>query len=119
MNAVPARTLDGLVDLLDVFRVTAREATNDRSEILIRNGFDRFEITWRSGGKAGFDDVDIEVGEGTSDAKLLAQRHAAARRLFAVSQGRIENADLFAHRPVSSGSGTTGFGFVGRAGLFR
>jgi hypothetical protein len=42
---VSVRTLDRGMHLLDVFRIAAGEATDGRAAILIRNRFNRFEIT--------------------------------------------------------------------------
>ncbi len=44
--------------------------------------------------EAGFNNVDAELVELPGQAKLVFRAHAAAGRLFAVTQSRVEDGDL-------------------------
>ena len=55
-----------------------------------------FPVAARGGRKAGLDDVDAELRERARHAQFLGLRHAAARRLLAVAQRRVEDHHSFA-----------------------
>ena len=76
---------------LDVLRVAAGEAADDRALHLARHRVDALAVPARGGREAGLDDVDAELGERARDAQLLRAGHAAAGRLLAVAQRGIED----------------------------
>ncbi len=68
-----------------------------------RNRLYRFEVAVGGDGEAGFDHVHAESVELMRHAQLLVDVHAAARRLLAVPQGRVEHRDPYSlHNPISS-----------------
>jgi len=52
---------------------------------------DRLEVTLRRDGKAGLDDVDAQARELVGDLEFLGDVERDARRLLAVTQGRVED----------------------------
>ncbi len=91
MDSMTVGTLYGIVDLLNISGVATGKSTNNRAEVLIRYGFDRFEIAGRSGREARFDNVHVQFGQRLGNAEFLAERHTTARGLFSVPQCRVEN----------------------------
>ena len=91
-----ARRLDGLRHALDVVAIAAREAADDRSLHLARHRVHALPVAARGGGEARFDNVDPKVRKRARHPQLLGLRHAAARRLLAVAQRRVEDHDSFA-----------------------
>ena len=71
---------------------------------LAADGVDGFEIAFRGDGEAGFEDVDAEFHQLARHLQLFGDGHAAARRLFAVAQGRIENVYSVAHKSIIAAS---------------
>ena len=89
VDAVVVRRAHSLVRFLDVIRVAAGEAGDDRSTILFGDRPHRVEVSRGCCRKTGFDNVDTKVRESLGNAELLTKRHAAARSLLAISQGRV------------------------------
>ena len=117
VNPVPARAAHRLMDLFDVARIAAREAADRRAVIGVGDSFDRFEVARRSRGKSRLDDIDAKIGQRSRDAELFLERHAAARRLFAVAQAGIEYAYFVrCHELTPSASP---YGNAARHRLFR
>ena len=58
-----------------------------------RDRADAFEVAGRGGCEAGFDHVDAEPLELLRDLCLLFRPQGDARRLLAVSKGRVEDLD--------------------------
>src|SRR5690606_38212224 len=54
---------------------------------------DRLELARAGNGKARLDGVDPELRQLAGDDDLLFRLHGSAGSLFAVAQGRVENAD--------------------------
>ncbi len=76
---------------LDVHPGSARETRDHRSLDLPGHFAHRLEITVRGDGKARFENIHSEERERSRHRELSVEVHAAARRLLAVSQRRIEN----------------------------
>ena len=93
---------------VDVLGIAAGEAGDDRALHFARNGVDGLPVALGSHGKASLDDVHAELRQRPPDPKLLRQRHAAARRLLAVTQRGVEDQDAVCvavrsgHHPNSS-----------------
>ena len=87
VDPMPLRPFDGRMDFLDVIRVTAGEAADNGTEILVRDRLYGLEVAGRGSRKTGFDNVHVQFGQ------FLPQRHAAAGCLFPVAQRRVENAN--------------------------
>ena len=60
---------------------------------LLGDPADGLEVAGRGGREAGLDDVDLEPGQLAGDLELLGGGQPGARRLLAVAQGRVEDAD--------------------------
>ena len=58
-----------------------------------RDCMDRLPVAARGNGEAGLDDIDAELSQCLRDPQLLRQRHAAAGRLLAIAQRRVEDQD--------------------------
>src|SRR5207253_9746111 len=58
----------------------------------------RLEVAGGGEGKAGLEHVDAQTGELPGDRDLLIRRQRCARRLLAVTQGRIEDENAVARR---------------------
>ena len=78
---------------LDVRRVGASEAGDDRALDLAGDRLDGLEVAGRGDREAGLDDVDAEARELVGDLELLARVERDARRLLAVAQCRVEDDD--------------------------
>jgi hypothetical protein len=78
---------------LDVGGDRSGQACNHRPSDLVRDYADAGEVAVRGDGKPRLDDVDAERVQLTREAKLFAGRHAEARRLLAVTERRVEDAD--------------------------
>ena len=76
---------------VDVVRVTAGQAANDRSFDLASNRLHCFEVAGRGNGEAGLDNVHAEVLERMRHFQLLGKVHAGPGGLLAVPQRGIEN----------------------------
>ena len=70
----------------------------------VGNGLHALEITVGAGRKACFDHVHAQALQLAGNADFFIARHAGAGRLFAVTQGGIENNDFVAHGDVLLGS---------------
>ena len=92
VNPVAVSAFDRSMDFLNIAGIAAGKATDNRAEVSLSNLFHCLKIARRCRGKTGFDDVDIQLGEGLGDAQLFADGHAAARGLFSIAEGCIENA---------------------------
>ena len=79
---------------LDILAVRARQRADGRAFDPLRNARDRPRIARRSGGEAGLDHIDPQIGERSCHAQLGILGHREARRLLAVAQSRVEDADL-------------------------
>jgi len=52
---------------------------------------DRFEVAVGGNGETGFDYVHAHFLKGFGDPYFFVEVHGGARRLFAITQGRVEN----------------------------
>jgi hypothetical protein len=94
--------LHGLPGALDVHAARAGETADDGLFELLGDRAHRLEIAIAGDREARLDHVHPQPLELASERELLLEVHAAARRLLAVAQRRIEDADqLPAHRPPS------------------
>ena len=94
MNAGVAGLVDRPQRRIDVLFAGAREAEHDRLGHRLGDSMYRFEVAGRRGGEAGLDDIDVQPLELPRDRDLLLDVHRAARRLLAVAQRRVEDADV-------------------------
>ena len=94
VDARPLGVLDRVPGGVDVLRVRARQAADDRSVHLARDRLHRLEVARRGDREAGLDDVHAEPRELVRDLELLLPVERDPRRLLAVAQGRVE--DLYA-----------------------
>ena len=95
------RRLDPLPALLDVAAVGAREAADDRSvgrAHLLGDAPHRVEVVGRGGREAGLHHVDAEARELPRDLELLRAGEGRARRLLAIAQSGVEDADVIVAR---------------------
>ena len=76
---------------VDVGLVTAGQAADHRPANRLGDLPHRFEIAGRGDRKAGFDDVDPQVGQRLGDLQFFVQVHAGAGRLLAVAQRGVED----------------------------
>ena len=83
--------LDRLGGAVDVRRVAAGQAADDRPVDLAGDRLHRLEVAGRGDREAGLDHVHAEVGEGAGHLQLLAQVHAAAGALLPVAQRGVED----------------------------
>ena len=98
----PTRRLDGPPRALDVHLARPRESADDRVLELLGNRPHRLEIPVAGNREARLDHVHPQPLQLSGEGELLLQIHAAARRLLAVAQGRVEDPDrLGAHLPPS------------------
>ena len=93
VQAMPRRGLQRLGGLLDVGARAARQPRDDRPLHLAGDGLHRFEVAARGGRESGLDHVHAQIGQRPRHPQLLGLRHAAAGRLLAVAQGRVEYQD--------------------------
>ncbi|MPL94951.1 hypothetical protein SDC9_41114 [bioreactor metagenome] len=104
------RVFHRLPAAVDVLVIRAREAADHRILGVLRDIGHRFEIAFRGDREAGLDDVDAHLVESLGNLQLLVMGHRRAGRLFAVTQGGVENQDtgfvghVRSHGNVSSGS---------------
>jgi hypothetical protein len=84
------RAFEGLGGALDVSTLGTRKGRDDRPANLPGDRFYGGEIAVGRDGEAGFQNVHPEVGKGVGHLEFFVLRHAAARRLLAVTEGRIE-----------------------------
>ena len=85
--------LDGLPAPVDVGQRGAGQPTDDGAAHGGGDGLHRFEVALAGDGEAGLDDVDPEAGQLLGDLELLALVERDARRLLAVTEGRVEDDD--------------------------
>jgi hypothetical protein len=102
---VDARALGvahGLPGAVDVGRVGAGQARDDRPLDLAGDGLHGLEVARRGDGEAALDDVDAQPRELVRDLELLLAIERDARGLLAVPQRRVEDEDavLVAYRVV-------------------
>jgi hypothetical protein len=83
---------------IDVIGGAAGERGNRRARQGRRNEPDRLGIRVRCDGKPRFDDVRAQSLELTGHEELLFDAQREARRLLAVSERRVEHADLLGSR---------------------
>ena len=83
----------GLGGTLDVRRVGAGQAGDDRAVHLAGDRAYRLEVTRRRDRKSSLDHVHAEPRELLGDLQLLGRVQRDARRLLAVSQRRVEDDD--------------------------
>ena len=76
---------------LDVGRVGAGQAGDDRSMDLAGDRLHGLEVAGRGDREAGLDDVDAQARELVGDLELLGRVERDARRLLAVAQRRVED----------------------------
>jgi len=93
VDAFAAGGLERVGRGLNVAAGGAGEAADDRAIDLARDRLDRLEVAGRGGGEAGLDDVDAQIGQRAGHAQLGGFRHRKARRLFAVAQRGVEDAN--------------------------
>ena len=100
------RVAHGFPRFVDVILVGAGEAADHGRFVAARRGrgadFNRdaahgFEIVRRCGGEPGFDDVHAEAGERAGHFQFFGRGHRRARRLLAIAQGSVEDADVVVH----------------------
>jgi hypothetical protein len=63
----------------------------------LRNGFHALEIAVGTGGKPGFNHVDLQALQLAGNPQLLIPGHGGAGRLLAVAQGGVENDEFVGH----------------------
>ena len=93
MDPRPFRTAEGLPGAVDVGIVATGQAADDRATDRGGDLPDAGEVARRRDREAGFDDVDPELLERLGDLHLLGEVHARPRRLLAVAEGGVEDAD--------------------------
>ena len=84
----------GFPGTIDILVTTAGQAADGRAPHSIGDLAYRFKIAHGSDRKSGLDDVHAQIDQRLRNFELLAQIHAAARRLLAVAQGRVEDCNL-------------------------
>ena len=109
MDAWPFGVPDRFPRAVDVLEARAREAGDDRAAYGLGDGLDGIEVTVGGDRETGLDHVDPEACELLGDLQLLGDVERDAGRLFAVSQGRVEDLDRF-HVAAYFCTGLTGFG---------
>jgi hypothetical protein len=100
VNPAALRRLQGCGGARYVVRVTTRQAADDWSADFRGDGLHGIEVAGRCGGETGFDDVDAQIAQRRGDAQLLAQGHAAAGGLLAVTERGIEDDDPILLKPA-------------------
>ena len=78
---------------VDILVVTATETGDLGAFEIIGDLLDRPEIIGRGDRETGLDHIDAQVDQRLGDLHLLLVVHAAAGRLFTITQSRIENLD--------------------------
>ena len=82
---------------LHVERAAAGQRGHLRPRELAAHRVHGFEIAFGGDGEAGFQDVHAQLHQFAGHAQLLGNGHAAAGRLLAVAQRRVENVYAVAH----------------------
>ena len=95
VDARSFRVPDGLPCTIDVRRVRAGQAGDDRADDLARDRLHRLEVAGRGDREAGFDDVDVQSRELVRDLELLGRVQRDARRLLPVAQRCVEDLYVF------------------------
>ena len=85
-----------------VERAAARQRGHLRPRELAADGGHGFEIAFGGDREAGLQDVHAQIHQLAGHAQLLGNGHAAAGRLLAVTQSRIEDVYAIAHRVVTN-----------------
>ena len=93
VHARAVRVLDGLGGALDVRRVSAREARDDRAVHLPGDRLYSLEVPRGRDRESSLDHVDAEPRELMRDLQLLVRVEADARRLLAVTQRGVKDDD--------------------------
>ena len=83
--------LDGLPGGVDVLLGGPGQRGHGAVLYLPGDGLDRLKVAGRGDGKAGLDDVHLELFQALSHLQLFLEVHAAARGLLAVPEGGVEN----------------------------
>ena len=79
---------------VDVFLASAREADHGRPGDGLGDSMHRLEVAVRRSGEPALDDIDVQALELARDRDFLLDVHGAARRLLAVAQRGVEDADV-------------------------
>ena len=93
--AARPRWFDRFAGPVDVLGRAPRQATDDAVAQFRCNGPNALEVAGTADWEPGFDDVDAHGFEDPRDLELFGVRQCPAGGLFAVAQGRVENADRF------------------------
>ena len=91
VNALLLRRLQRFERRIDIAVRQARERADGRPFDFARNGSNSRRIAGRSGRKARFNDINIQVSQCASDDHFGVDGHGEARRLLAVAQGRVKD----------------------------
>jgi hypothetical protein len=100
VDAGSRRRAHRLPGALDVLRLAARQCRHRRALDLGRHRPHCREVALGGDREAGLDDVHAEQAEGARHLELLAEVHAAPRRLLAVTQRGVED-----DQPIGGGLG--------------
>ena len=77
---------------VDILLPTSRQPANRRSIAeLARDHLDSLKISGRGNGKPRFNNIDPQVNQRTGNLEFLRRLHAAAGRLLAIPQRRVED----------------------------
>mmetsp|Transcript_352 Transcript_352/g.832 ORF Transcript_352/g.832 Transcript_352/m.832 type:complete len:468 (+) Transcript_352:748-2151(+) len=98
----PHRALDGVPRPQDVLLVRAAQPADDRHVAVLErlvadhvgDALHPLEIVGGGDGEARLDDVHAQPGEVAGDLQFFGGRQRGARALFAVAEGRVEDADV-------------------------
>lgn len=104
MDAAASRVFQRFAGAGDIAFVRTRQRADRCILDGVGNGLHAFEITVGAGRKACFDHVHAQALQLAGNADFFIACHAGAGRLFAVTQGGIENNDSVAHGDVLLGS---------------
>ena len=97
----PLGVLQRLGGALHVQRAAARQRGHLRPRELAADRVDGFEIAFGGDREAGLQNVHAEFHQLARHPQLLGHGHAAAGRLLAVAQRRVENVYAVAHQYVT------------------
>jgi len=89
-----ARLVDRAQRRVDVFLASAREADYGRPGDGLSDSMHRLEVAGRRSGEPALDDVDAQALELARDRDLFLDVHRATRRLLAIAQRGVEDADV-------------------------
>jgi hypothetical protein len=95
VDARTRRVAYGFTAAFDVLLGRAGQAADDGLFRAAGNLADGGKVAFRGGGETGFDHIDAHVFHQGGEFEFLAMGHGRARRLFAVTQGGVEDADMF------------------------